>query len=476
MSFLRTSALGAFAAAARARSVHTDEWAPLKKKLSPCYFHLSDYVVESAKGSWITTTEGKKILDFTSGIAVTSTGHCHPKVVAAAQEQLTKIIHAQMNCVLSKPALRLTERLDSIVRLSADDQYFFTNSGAEAVESSVKLARQYTNKTNIVVFSGSFHGRTVGTMSLTKSKGAYHYKSAPHMPNVYTAKYPYCHRCRVRKAEEKCAAQTDGSGFGCKCTDGAGAAKGGPQEHCCHQWYDDLDDVLHCQSMPEDTAAILVETVQGEGGYLVPPPDFLPTLREICTKNNMLLILDEVQSGFGRTGKWFAREHFNVTPDIMVMAKGIASGLPISAIAAPRKIMGNWRASSHGGTYGGNAVAAAAACATIDAIREEGMLENATEQGAYLMGRLREMQQKFPPIIADVRGLGLMVGIEFHDGRAGIANDVTKRALQKGLLLLTCGPHDAIRLAPPLNVSREESEIAMNTFEECIEDILAGKK
>jgi 4-aminobutyrate aminotransferase len=415
-----------------------------QKHLSPVWYRYTEILAERAEGAHVYGADGRRYLDFSTGIGVTSTGHCHPRVVKAVQEQVEKLIHGQANIVYHRPMLRLVEELLDVVPEGLDG-FFFSNSGAEAVEAALKLARQATGRPNVIVFQGSFHGRTVGTMSLTTSKTIYRIGYQPLMPGVFVAPYPYAYRY-------------------------------GWESEACAQWcLEELEHLLVTQTAPGETAAVLVEPVLGEGGYVVPPPSFLPGLRGLCDKYDLLLIADEVQSGFGRTGRFFAIEHWEVVPDILIMAKGMASGFPLSGIAAPLALMERWIPGSHGGTYGGNAVACAAAAATIQAIRDERLVENTARQGELLLNRLRALQKRFEAI-GDVRGLGLMVGCEFTTP-AGEPDKATARAvvngcLDNGLLLLTCGPYDnTIRFIPPLIVSAEQIEEAMAIFEEALQSI-----
>lgn len=408
-----------------------------KERLSPVWTHLTQIVVERAEGCCLYDEAGQRYLDFTSGIGVTNTGHCHPRVVAAVQEQAARLLHGQANIVFHPPMLRLVEELRTVVPAPLDT-FFFSNSGAEAVEAAVKLARQATGRTNIIVFQGSFHGRTVGTMSMTTSKTVYRVGYQPLMPGVFVAPYPY--RYRYGWSDEETV------------------------EFCLRE----LEHLLLSQTAPEETAAIVVEPVLGEGGYVVPPPGFLEGLRRVCDEHGILLVADEVQSGFGRTGKFFAHEHFGVTPDILVMAKGLASGLPLSGIAAPADLMARWLPGSHGGTYGGNAVACAAAVATVQVIHDEGLLENTVERGAQLVAGLEQLQAEHDAI-GEVRGLGLMVAVEFTgaDGHHGkdFATAVQQACLAENLLLLTCGTYgNVIRWIPPLVVTAEEIDEALDIF------------
>ena len=406
--------------------------------MSPVWSRIFPIQSERAEGSYIYAEDGKKYLDFTCGIGVTNTGHCHPKVVEAIREQAGKFLHAQANIVIHKPMMQLIEEMRKIVPSNIDG-FFFSNSGAEAVEGAIKLARNATGRHGVIVFSGSFHGRTAGTMALTTSKTVY--KMGPQVltSGVYVAPYPYAYRLGMSE-------------------DNAGQYA-----------LEALEELLVSQIAPSDVAAVLIEPVLGEGGYVPPPAGFLKGLREICNRHDILLILDEVQSGFGRTGKWFAFEHYDVEPDIMTVAKGLASGMPLSGVFSNLDLMKKWPGGSHGGTYGGNAVACAAATATIQAMREENMLENANQRGLQLQTGLRKLQEEYPQI-GDVRGLGLMIGSEFEvDGKFKQAKPLVKEIInaaeERGLLLLSCGTYDStVRWIPPLNVTDDQVNEALNIF------------
>jgi 4-aminobutyrate aminotransferase len=326
--------------------------------LSPVWYRYTGIIASHGEGAYIFADDGKRFLDFTCGIGVTNTGHCHPRVVDAIRQQAGRLIHGQVNILLNPPLLQLVNELSSIFPPQLDG-FFFSNSGAEAVEGAVKLARSATGRPNIVVFQGSFHGRTIGAMSLTTSKTIYRSGYQPLMPGVFVAPYPYAYRY------------------------------GWPEEETSQWCLEELRFLLTTQTSPEETAAFLVEPVLGEGGYVVPPKSFLKGLRQIADEYGILLILDEIQSGFGRTGAWFAYEHFDVEPDIVTIAKGLASGLPLSGVVAPLELMEKWPPGSHGGTFGGNVIAAAAAVATIQVIREESLLANAINLGSQLMEGLR---------------------------------------------------------------------------------------
>ena len=410
--------------------------------LSPVWKRYSDIHVDYAQGAYIYDVNGSRYLDFSTGIGVVNTGHCHPRVVEAVQEQAAKLIHGQVNIVYHQPIIDLVDELLNITPPELNS-FFFSNSGAEAVEASIKLARQATGRTNIIVFQGSFHGRTVGTMSMTTSSTIYRVGYQPLMPGVFVAPYPYTYRYGLTPEQTS--------------------------ELCLRE----LRHLLVSQTAPQETAAVIIEPVLGEGGYVPPPDDFLAGVQQICREHGILFIVDEVQSGFGRTGKWFALEHFGIDPDIIVMAKGIASGFPLSGIAARSEIMDKWIPGSHGGTYGGNAVSCAAAVATIRVIRDEKLIENSAEMGKKLVDQLNSLQDQFP-VIGDVRGLGLMVATEFTTP-SGEPDKVTAEAmrnqcLEKGLILLTCGSYgNVIRWIPPLNIEDMHLEEALNIFQSGLE-------
>ena len=360
--------------------------------LAPVWTHLTQIQPVRGEGIYLYDEAGKRYIDFTSGIGVTNTGHCHPRVVQAIQDQANELIFGQMNIVLPPAALALAETLNAVTP-PAIDTFFFSNSGAEAVEASVKLARHATGRRNIIVFQGSFHGRTAQAMAMTTSKTIYRHNYQPLPSGVFVAPFPSSFFYGWDDEET--------TGF------------------CLKQ----LDLLLKGQTPPEETAAFVIEPVLGEGGYIPAPPAFLQELRAVADKYGILLVLDEIQSGFGRTGKLFSFEHAAIEPDILIMAKGLASGMPVSAIGASRTLMDKWQVGSHGGTYGGGSVVAlAAAKATVNAIVEENLVDNAAEMGDYLIGKLRAVQKAYP-LIGDVRGQGLMVGVEFvnEDGNANPA-------------------------------------------------------
>ncbi len=411
--------------------------------ISSVWGRVTNLVVERGEGSYVYTGDGQKYLDFTSGIGVTNTGHCHPAVVKAIQEQAAKIIHAQVNCYFHEPLISLSHALNEVTPDHLDT-FFFSNSGAEAVEGAVKLARHYTGRPNIIVFQGSFHGRTAQTMAMTTAKTIYRLDYQPLPGGIFVAPFPYAYRY-------------------------------GMSDEAVTQWaLRELDMVLHTQSAPQETAAMVIEPVLGEGGYVPAPPQFLQGLRQVCDEQDILLIIDEIQSGFGRTGKFFALEHANIKADIMTMAKGMGSGFPISGVASTKEIMSKWQTGTHGGTYGGNVIGCTAVEATIKVIKEEGLLENAAERGRQLMDGLAEIQDRYP-VLGDVRGLGLMVGCEFTNpdtGQpdAGITKKVTTYALQQGhLILLTCGMYgNVVRWIPPLVVTEAQINEGLTIFEQAV--------
>ena len=415
--------------------------------LSPILKQATPVVVDHALGSWIFGTDGESYLDFTTGIGVTSTGHCHPDVVAAAREQVGKIIHAQYTTVMHKPLLELTEKLGEVLPAGLDS-VFYANSGSEAVEAAIRLARMATGRPNIVVFQGGFHGRTVAAASLTTAGTKFAAGFAPLMAGVHMSAFPYAYRYGWDEA-----------------TAVAFALK-------------ELDYLLKTRTAPEDTAAFLIEPALGDGGYLPTPPAFMEGLRERADRHGIKLIFDEVQAGVGRTGKFWGHQHSTATPDIIITAKGIASGFPISAIAASTETMSKAWPGSQGGTYGGNAVAAAAGVATLKVIQEEGLVENARLRGDQLQAGLLDIQTRIPAI-GNVRGLGLMQGVEFttEDGRPDptTAAAVQQETTAHGLLTLTCGPEgNVVRLIPALVVTEDEIATGLERFEAALRVVVGA--
>jgi len=413
--------------------------------LSPALVIHTNIVVKNARGIYVEDVDGRRYMDFTSGLATTNIGHNHPKVVEAIKRQAEAFIHS--GCMFYyEPLVNLPEMLKKVIPPGLD-MFFFSNSGAEAVEGALKLARLYTGRQGIIAFTNAFHGRTFGAASLTTSNMRYRRNYQPFLPSVYHSPYPYCYRCYFGQRPETCSME-------------------------CYEY---LERLLKHIIPPEEVACMIIEPVLGEGGYVVPPPEFLRNLRGLCERWGILLILDEVQSGMGRTGRWFASEHSGIVPDIMTVAKGIASGMPLSAVVSKREIMSEWPPGAHGTTFGGNPVSCAAAMATIEVIEEEGLLGNAMTVGNYAMEILSSIKERHS-CIGDVRGLGLMIGIEFvREGKKPYTEGLKKimgYCLERGLVLLEAGAEkNIIRLAPPLIVKKEEMERGLEILEEAIERI-----
>ncbi|MBI5587563.1 MAG: aspartate aminotransferase family protein [Deltaproteobacteria bacterium] len=410
--------------------------------LTPALVFHTDIVIKKAEGIYVESADGKRYMDFTSGLAVTNVGHCPPEVVKAAVAQTERFLHS--GCIFRfESEVELAEKLAGITP-DGIEMFFFSNSGAEAVEGAIKLARFTTGRQGIIAFTGGFHGRTMGALTLTSSSARYRKHYHPLLPSVYHTPYPYCYRCPMGKVRATCS--TD-----------------------C---FDYLKRALRHQIAPEEVACVVIEPVLGEGGYVVPPADYIEKLSHLCAKEGILLIADEVQSGFGRTARWFASDHFGLKPDIITMAKGIASGFPLSAVGSTKEIMSKWAPGAHGTTFGGNPVACAASAATIDKINNENLLDNAGKVGEYALKRLRSMQAVHGTI-GDVRGLGLMIGIEFikEDGSPdkGYLERVIHRCMEDGLIIIECGVDKNIaRLMPPLITGQDEMKTALDIFEEAL--------
>jgi 4-aminobutyrate aminotransferase len=398
--------------------------------LSDVWFKVTDLDVVSGKGSWVTTADGTEYLDFSAGIAVTSTGHCHPHVVAAIREQAGRFLHAQVNVYRHDLLEPLAARLADLAP-GAIDTFFYANSGAEITEAAVKLAKQVTKRPNVIVFSGSFHGRTHLAMAMTTSKTSYRSGHQPLPAGVFVAPFPDPLASDQEAEIDRCL-------FG-------------------------VQHLLKAQTAPDETAAMILEPVLGEGGYVPAPPRFLQGLVELCREHGLLFIADEVQTGFGRTGRMFAVEHYGVEPDIICMAKGIASGFPFAALGASAELMAAWPTGSHGGTYGGNPIGCAAAIATIEVLTEDGFLDNVLARGEQLQAGLRDLQ-RHDGGIAQVRGLGLMVATELTD--AGRVAAVQRHALDEGkVILMNAGTYGrTLRWMPPLVISETEVDQALAAF------------
>jgi 4-aminobutyrate aminotransferase len=416
--------------------------------ISPSYTRSYPLVAKRGRGVRIEDVDGNEFLDFAAGIAVTSTGHCHPEVVAAIQKQAAELIHISGTDFFHEPLTELAERLSAVAPMPGPHKFFYGNSGAEAVECALKLARYHTGRQNVIAFLGAFHGRTMGALSLTASKPQQKRRFGPMLPGVTHVRYPYAYRGCSGGAEEEEAFSMG-----------------------CARYIE--EKLFKTMLPPEEVAAIFIEPIQGEGGYVVAPDNFLRELREICNRHGILLVADEVQSGAGRTGKWWAIEHSGVQPDIVCMAKGIASGMPLGICMSRAEIM-DWVPGSHASTFGGNPISIAAALATIDVLEREG-IDNAANVGEFIMERLRGWKHSHP-LVGDVRGRGLMIGIELvkdkatREPAAALRNRVETLAFEKGLMILGCG-ETSIRLCPPLIVSKEEAAVALDILEECLTQV-----
>jgi len=409
-------------------------------------------VAESGSGCIVRDVDGNEYIDFNSGLGVLNVGHCHPKVVTAITEQAKKLIHYSYTDFYYQAMVDLGQELTKIIPGSFSKRVFFCNSGAEAVEAAMKMSKWHTRNSLFLAFSGAFHGRTLGAVSLTASKPVQRRHFFPVVPGVTHVPYPYCYRCPFHLSYPE-----------------------------CHLWCADFieEEVLGKYIPTENVAAMFVEAVQGEGGYIVPPNDYFPRLRKILDKHDLVMVDDEVQSGVGRTGKWFAIEHFNVVPEAVCVAKAVGSGLPVGALVSNEELM-DWEGGSHATTFGGNPVACAAGLAVIDTIREQKLLENATKQGAYVLNRLREMQSRFE-IIGDVRGKGLMVGAEIvkdqdtKEPGSELAQDIMTKCFKRGLAIITAGK-STMRFAPPLIISHELLHAGLDVFEGVVKEVARSAK
>jgi len=391
--------------------------------------------------------DGNRFLDFAAGIAVVSTGHCHPKVVKAIQEQAAKLIHMSGTDFYYENMVQLAEKLAKLAAAMGagrgPQRVYFGNSGTEAIEAAIKLARYHSGRGQFVAFVGAFHGRTMGSLALTASKSVQKKGFFPVMPGAHHMPYAYCYRCAYGKTPDSC---------GVECVKA-------------------IESELFRTTVPaEEVAAIFVEPVQGEGGYVVPPRKFFDELRRLADRHGILVVADEVQSGMGRTGKMFASQHFGLEPDIIALAKGIASGMPLGAMVARAELM-DWKPGAHASTFGGNPVAVAASLATIELLEQE-LVDNASFIGAHLMVRLRDLPQRFP-IVGDVRGLGLMIGIELvrdqktKERAPDLRDKLVQMCFERGLLVLGAGPN-TIRLCPPLVINKDQADFAAQTIEDCL--------
>ena len=411
--------------------------------LSTSYTRSYPFVMKRGEGAIVEDVDGNRFLDFNAGIAVAATGHSHPRVLQAIQRQAAEFLHMSGTDFYYEGMVLLAEKLAALTPGTFRKRVSFGNSGAEAIEAAIKLARYHTGRDKFVAFFGGFHGRTMGALSLTGSKSVQRRGFGPMLP-VYHAPFPYCYRCPYGKQPDTCAVE-------------------------CVKFLE--EQLFRTVLPPEEVAAIVVEPVQGEGGYLVPPKKFHEELRRIADRHGILLIHDEVQSGMGRTGRMFASEHFGVVPEIIAIAKGIASGLPLAATVARAEIM-TWPPGAHASTFGGNPVSIAAAMVTIELL-EESLVANAAEMGTYLMDRMRDWPRRFP-YVGEVRGLGLMIGIEIvrnqetKEPAPDLRDRLERLAFERGLLILGCGAN-SIRLCPPLVIGRDQADFAIATLEQCLQ-------
>ncbi len=414
-----------------------------RASVSPSYTRDYPLVAKRGEGAIIEDVDGNRFLDMSAGIAVAATGHCHPKVVEAIQRQAAELIHMSGTDFYYEHLTALAEKLAALAPGAGARKTYFGNSGTEAVEAALKLARYSTGRQRFIAFLGGFHGRTMGSLSLTASKAVQRKGFGPLLAGVHHAPYAYCYRCPFGKKEQTCAVE-------------------------CVKHIE--GELLRTVAPAEEVAAIVVEPVQGEGGYVVPPKKFFDELAAAARRNNILLIADEVQSGCGRTGKMWASQHFGLEPDIMAIAKGIASGLPLGATVARAELM-TWPPGAHASTFGGNPVSIAAALATLELL-EQGLVDHAARVGERMLERMREWPKRFRTV-GDVRGLGLMIGVEFvkdqesKERNAEVRNRVARAAFERGVVVLGAGPN-AIRLSPPLVLTKEQADFAMETLEECI--------
>ncbi|MGA2767604.1 MAG: acetyl ornithine aminotransferase family protein [Candidatus Bathyarchaeia archaeon] len=418
-----------------------------EKFISPSYGRFYPLVVESGKGCIVKDVDGNEYIDFNSGLVCMGVGHNHPKVVAAIKNQCDRFLHYSNTDFYYREVVDLAEKLAQITPGGSEKKVYFGNSGAEAVEAAVKLAKWHSRRQLFIGFTGAFHGRTIGALSFTASKPTQKRYFFPLMPGVTHVPYAYCYRCPFKLTYPD-----------------------------CHYWCVDFIDeyVLQKYVPPEDTAAILFESIQGEGGYVVPPPEYFQRIKKLADKYGLLLIDDEVQSGMGRTGKWFAIEHWGVEPDIVCTAKALASGLPLGATIAKAQIM-DWVPGSHASTFGGNPLSCVAASAVIDVVKEEKLLENATKQGSYILKRLAELKEQ-SEIVGDVRGKGLMIGMEIVEDKESKkpapqkVTEIMMRSWKRGINVITCGA-STIRIAPPIIITRDLVDSALDIIEDVTKEV-----
>jgi 4-aminobutyrate aminotransferase len=418
-----------------------------ERLISSSYGRFYPLVVESAKGCIVKDVDGNEYIDFNSGLACMNVGHSHPSVITAIKNQCDRFLHYSNTDFFYREVVNLAEKLTQIAPGSCDKKVYFGNSGAESIEAAAKLAKWHSRKQLFIGFIGAFHGRTIGALSFTASKPTQKRHFFPLMPGVTHVPYPYCYRCPFKLTYPD-----------------------------CHYWcVDFIDECVLSKHVPsDDVAGIVFEPIQGEGGYVVPPPRYFQRLKKLADKYGLLLIDDEVQTGMGRSGRWFAIEHWGVEPDIVCSAKGLASGLPLGATIAKAKIM-DWVAGSHASTFGGNPLSCVAASAVIDVIRQEQLLENSTKLGTYIMKRLREFQERCE-IVGDVRGKGLMIGMEIVENKESQipapskASEIIKRAWRRGVNVISCGA-STVRVVPPLTITKELVDSALEIIEDVSNEV-----
>jgi 4-aminobutyrate aminotransferase len=414
----------------------TDLEARARRVLSPVLGSYTWLPLERGEGSWLITQDGRRVLDLTCGIAVTPVGHSHPRVVRAVQEQAAKLMHISSGVAKYEPNVALAEFLQGILPAGLDT-FVFQNSGAEAIEAAVKLARQVTKRQAIVVFRGGFHGRTTGAATLTTSKAAYRKGYGALLPEVYVAPFPYPLACRIRPAHDA--------------------------EACATHALDEMDAMLEHEVPPENVAAFFVEPVLGEGGYVPAPASFLRALRELATRIGALLVVDEIQTAFGRAGAWTVAQRHGVVPDVLTLAKALGGGLPLGAVAAPRALHEKWPTGTHGSTFGGNPVSCVSGLATLQVIRDEGLVDRAERVGEIVAEELAPIARA--PRVREIRRIGAMIAVEFDDKSASKA--AVAEALERDVLLITCGSHDqVVRFIPPLNIAEADLRRGVRTFVE----------
>jgi 4-aminobutyrate aminotransferase len=418
-----------------------------EKFISPSYARCYPLAIESGKGCILKDVDGNEYIDFNSGLVCLIVGHCHPKVVDAIKKQSEKFLSYSNTDFYYRPAINLAEKLCEVTPGRFDKKVYFGNSGAEAVEAAVKLSKWHTRKQRFIAYISAFHGRTLGALSFTASKTVQRSHFFPMVPGVTHVPYPNCYRCPFKLSYPDC-------------------------DYWCVDFIDEM--VLQKYVPPEEVAGIVIEPIQGEGGYVVPPPEYFKRLKKIADKYGILMIDDEVQAGMGRTGRWFAIEHWKVEPDIVCMAKGIASGLPLGAIVSRARLM-DWEGGSHASTFGGNPLSCVASLAVIDAIKEEKLLENATKQGNYIMKRLQDFKDECE-ILGDVRGKGLMIGAEIVENKdtkkpaKEKATEIMMRSWKRGIAIITCGV-STLRVAPPIIITRELVDAGLDIVEDVIKEV-----